>query len=189
MWLDLVREQTGEEVEIDWRPFSLDQANQKIGPEYLVWDLPDEELPPPLWAHRAGIAAKRQGQSTFNSFLISLLNERHLNRVELNDFEALTSIAEKSGLDIGQFAKDLNDRTTLQVIAASHQEAVNDLGVFGTPTVVFPNGGTAFLKMARLASKEQAARAFHSVMDLMEGDLFIGEVKRPQPPWPKGIPD
>lgn len=189
MWLDLVREQTGEEVDIDWRPFSLDQANQKVDPEYFVWDLPDEELPAPLWAHRAGIAAKRQNQPAFNRYLLALLNERHLNRVELDDLGALISIAEKAGLDVAQFTKDLNDRTALQVIAASHQEAVNELGIFGTPTVVFPNGGTAFLKMARLASKEQAARAFHSVMDLMEGDLFIGEVKRPQPPWPKGIPD
>jgi hypothetical protein len=189
VWLDLVKQETGEEVDVEWRPFSLDQVNQKVGDDYLAWDEPDENLAPALWGHRAGIAAKRQGKEALQRFMPLLLKARHIERIELSDKDALMAVAKEAGLDVDQFAKDLEDRSTLDEVAASHQEAVNDLGVFGTPTLVFPNGGTAFLKMSRLSSKGQATRAFHSVMDLMESDLFIGEVKRPQPPWPKGVPD
>ena len=186
-----MKQETGEEVDVEWRPFSLDQVNQKVGEDYLAWDEPDENLAPALWGHRAGIAAKRQGKEALQRFMPLLLKARHIDRLDLSDKDALKGVAKEAGLDLEQFAKDLEDRSTLDEVAASHQEAVNELGIFGTPTLVFPNGGTSFLKMSRLAttSKEQAARAFHSVMDLMEGDLFIGEVKRPQPPWPKGVPD
>ena len=39
MWLAKVREQTGQDIEVDWQPFSLAQVNNKEE-GVVVWELP-----------------------------------------------------------------------------------------------------------------------------------------------------
>jgi predicted DsbA family dithiol-disulfide isomerase len=167
----------------------LQQANQKIGPDYQAWGETDENLDGSLWGLRAGIAAKRQGEDAMRRYMPLLLKARHEERKDLGDKELLKGLAAKAHLDIDRFAKDLDDRTALEEIAASHKEAVEERGVFGTPTFVFENGASAFLKLIRPKTIEHAEKAFDSLVSVMSSDLFVGEVKRPQPPWPKGVFD
>ena len=176
-------------LEVTWRPFSLAQVNQKNGPDYRAWDEPDDGLDPSLWGLRAGQAARRQGEDALRSFLLLLLRARHQDRVELNDEAVLRTLAEEAGLDADRFDADLRDRSTLDEIAASHAHAVDAVGVFGTPTFVFEGGGSAFLKLIRPREPQQALSAFNSLLGLMRDEAFVGEVKRPQPPWPKGVFD
>ena len=183
----MVKQARGGELTINWKPFSLAQVNQKVGEGYKVWEEPADKLPPGVWGLRAGVAANRQGSERLERFLLALLTARHVDRKELGDKEVLRSVAEESGLDVEQFLIDLDDPSTLQEVADSHTEAVERYGVFGTPTFRFSNGGSAFLKILRPDTQEQAAKAYETVMELMEEELFIGEVKRPQPPWPKGV--
>ncbi len=180
----------GEEpIEINWKPFSLEQVNQKVGPDYKAWSEADEELNGSLWGLRAGIAAGRQGGDAMRRYLPLLLKARHVDRSDLGDHELLKGLAKEADLDVTQFEKDLSDRTTLDEIAESHTQAVEERGVFGTPTFVFEGGGSAFLKMIKPQTPEQASKAFDSLIPLMSSDVFVGEVKRPQPPWPKGVFD
>ena len=192
MWLDKVKAAMGgeEPLEVTWKPLSLAQINQKTGdPDYKAWAEPDESLDQSLWGLRAGQAARRQGEDALRAFLPLLLNARHQDRVELNDTAVLQRIAGEAGLDVDRFTADLNDRSTLDEIAESHTHAVEDLGVFGTPTFVFEGGGSAFLKLIRPQENKQALSAFNSLLGLMRDEVFVGEVKRPQPPWPKGVFD
>ena len=181
----------GEEpLEVTWKPLSLAQINQKTGdPDYRAWAEPDENLDQSLWGLRAGQAARRQGEDALRAFLPLLLNARHQERAELNDTALLQRLAGEAGLDVDRFTADLNDRSTLDEIAESHTHAVEELGVFGTPTFVFEGGGSAFLKLIRPQENEQALSAFNSLLGLMRDEVFVGEVKRPQPPWPKGVFD
>ncbi len=183
----MAKEGLGDElgVEVEWKPFSLEQVNQKVGDDYRVWDEPEDQTPPGVWGLRAGIAARRQGKEEAGRFLLGLLRARHMDRRELGDRAVLLDVAQEAGLDLERFVTDLEDRGALQEIAESHTEAVEKHGVFGTPTFIFAGGGSAFLKMLKPESKEEAARGYSSLMDLMRGDLLVGEVKRPQPPWPK----
>ena len=176
-------------MELNWKPFSLEQVNQKVGPDYHAWDESDDNLNASLWGLRAGTAAKRQGEDALRRYIPLLLKARHEDRRDLGDQELLKELAAKAGLDLARFEKDLADRTTLDEIAASHKEAVEERGVFGTPTFVFENGAAAFLKMIRPRTPQEAEKAFTSLVDMMEGQVFVGEVKRPQPPWPKGVFD
>ena len=177
-------------LEVTWKPLSLAQINQKTGdPDYRAWSEPDESLDQSLWGLRAGQAARRQGEDALRAFLPLLLNARHQDRVELNDVDVLQRLAGEAGLDVERFTADLNDRSTLDEIADSHTHAVEELGVFGTPTFVFEGGGSAFLKLIRPQENEQALSAFNSLLGLMRDEVFVGEVKRPQPPWPKGVFD
>ena len=192
VWLDQVKEARGgteAPIEITWKPFSLQQVNQKIGPDYQAWAEADEDLDGSLWGLRAGVAAKRQGEDAMRRYMPLLLKARHEDRKDLGDKDLLKELAAQANLDLDRFAKDLDDRTTLDEIAASHREAVEERGVFGTPTFVFENGASAFLKLIRPKTPEQAERAFDSLVDVMSNDIFVGEVKRPQPPWPKGVFD
>jgi hypothetical protein len=176
-------------IEITWKPFSLEQANQKIGPDYKAWDEADDDLDGSLWGLRAGVAAKRQGEDAMRRYIPLLLKARHEDRKDLGDKDLLKEFAMQADLDVPRFEKDLEDRTTLDEIAASHKEAAEELGVFGTPTFVFENGASAFLKLIRPNTPQDAERAFDSLVDVMQSEIFVGEVKRPQPPWPKGVFD
>ena len=176
-------------IEITWKPFSLQQVNQKVGPAYLAWNEPDEELHHSVWGLRAGEAARRQGEDALRRFMPFILEARHVERKELNDKELLKGLAAKAELDVARFGKDLDDRSLLDLIAASHTHAVEELGVFGTPTFVFENGASAFLKMLKPRTPEEAVRSFDALIPVLEGEVAVGELKRPQPPWPKGIFD
>ena len=181
MWLAKVKETYGEKLQVDWRPFSLEQSNSKEGPEWKVWEQPNG-----LLALRAGEAAKRQGTKVFDDFLIALMKARHEDRKELTDPEVIDEAARSAGLDLGQFKEDLVDPDLLQGIVKSHTQAVEEYGVFGVPTFIFPNGFSAFLKTYQ-PPEEDAVEVFEAINKLMGSWNFIGELKRPQPPWPKGV--
>ena len=189
MWLDLVKQARGgeEPIELNWKPFSLDQVNQKVGEDYKVWSEPEENIPDRVWGLRAGVAAGRQGDDALRRFMPLLLKARHDARENLGDMAVLTRVAAEAGLDVERFERDVKDRSSLEEVAASHESAVEQHGVFGTPTFVFENGTSTFLKLIRPDTPEQADAAFDHVLGLMEANAYVGEIKRPQPPWPKGV--
>jgi len=189
VWLDMVQEARDgiAPIEVTWKPFSLDQINQKVGEGYQVWDEPEENIPDRLWGLRAAVAADLQGPGALNKLLPLLLKARHEDRKNLGDFDVLTEAAVTAGLDKNRFLEDLKDRSSLEAVAKSHTTAVEQLGIFGTPTFVFEDGGTAFVKLIRPDTPDEAEKDFESVMSLVENARYVGEIKRPQPPWPRGI--
>ena len=191
MWLDLVKQARGgeEQIELNWKPFSLDQVNQKVGEDYKVWSEPEENIPDRVWGLRAGVAAGRQGADALRRFMPLLLEARHEARENLGDMAVLSRVAADAGLDVERFERDVKDRSSLEEVAASHEAAVEQHGVFGTPTFVFEDGTSTFLKLIRPDTPEQANAAFDHVLGLMEANAYIGEIKRPQPPWPQGVFD
>ena len=134
----------------------------------------------------SGEAAKRQGDELFDKFFLALLTERHGgSRAPLNDDSMFIKLAEGCGLNIEQFKSDIKDPKLVEIIANDHTEAVDIHGAFGTPTFVFGNGQSAYLKTF-IPPEEESVDAFKHFLGLFESRSYIGEVKRPQPPWPKG---
>ena len=189
MWLSKVRETTGKEIEVDWQPFSLTQVNSKDkGEDFRVWEQPEiiDGSDKALLAHRAGLAAKRQGKEKFESFFMSLLKSRHEEKKDLLDPAVIQEAATRAGLDLGQFQEDLTDPDLLREIGESHTRAVEEYGAFGVPTYVFPSGGSAFIKMF-IPPDDQAGEVYDTLTKLAADLKHVGEVKRPQPPWPHGV--
>ena len=186
MWLAKVEESTGETVEIDWQPFLLAQANNDK--EDKVWERPEiiDGSDNTLLAHRAGLAAKRQGKEVFQSFFMTLLRSRHEDKKDLNDPAVIQEAAEKSGVDQAQFREDIADPTLLKDLGESHTTAVEEVGAFGVPTFVFPSGKAAFLKLF-IPPDEQAVEMYESLFKTMSEFAYVGEIKRPQPPWPHDV--
>ena len=185
VWLESAKETAGDELELNWRGFLLEQINSKEGPDWKVWEQPGDYEFRGMWALRAGEAAKAQGPELFQQFHMALLRARHVDRVNVGDREVLMEIAARGGLDLEQFRADMEDQATKAKVAADHIEAVESYGVFGTPTFVFPNGAAAFVKLLK-PPEARASRALELLSEMMEDHIYIGEVKRPQPPWPKG---
>ena len=188
MWLDNVKNTYRGDLTITWKNFQLEQANNKEAEEWNVWDLPDHHDARSLVAAMAAEAARLQGDEEFDRFHLALLTERHgsKTRIPLNKDESVVLVAKKVGLDLKKFETDLKDRSLLEKIAKDHSEGTEDHGVFGTPTFVFEGGNAGYLKTF-IPPVEDSASFFEHFVALTFHRPYIGELKRPQPPWPKGL--
>ena len=187
MWLHRVKQEYGERLDITWKHFSLEQGNSKNGSEWKVWEQPDTYKSKSLVALRAGEAARRQGMEAFERLHLALLTARHggNGRISLDQTGPLVAVAGDAGLDASRLREDMGDRGLLDNIARDHTEAVERLGVFGTPTFVFDNGGAAYLK-SFIPPQEDSVAFFEHFVAIVAQRQYVGELKRPQPPWPKG---
>ena len=61
----------------------------------------------------------------------------------------LIEVGESVDLDMTQFQKNLGDRRLLAKLGEDHTFAEETLGVFGTPTLVFPERQAIFLRWCR----------------------------------------
>ncbi len=190
MWLARVKEQMGDDLQINWRSFALEQVNSKEGEDWKAWEQGDDYVSRGLWPLRGGIAARKQGEKAHAAYMDTILELKHVDREDIRSRESVLEVAKRIGpptLDIDKFTADIDDPDTLAEIGRDHEEAVT-LGVFGTPTFVFEDGSAAFLK-TYTPPEEETMEAFEHIMGAMRGRKYIGEIKRPQPPWPRGATD
>ena len=164
----------------------MEQINATDVGDWKVWYETDLTKTRSLSASVAGEAARRQGEDAFYSFFLKLLTERHGgNRIPLNDMGLLVDLAKDVGLNVTQLEKDIRDPSLISIISEDHIEATEKHGIFGTPTFVFPNGQSAYVKTF-IPPEDQGMKTFEHFLGLFMERSYIGEVKRPQPPWPKG---
>ena len=117
--------------------------------------------------------------SPLNRFHFTLLNARHRQRRNIADRNTLIEIADNANLDTDQFEKDMSDRTLLSRLAEDHTFAVETLGVFGTPTLVFAERKVIFMKLDSPPPLEDCVLVFNEVRHLAEQRQYITEIKRP----------
>ena len=183
MWLDRAGA-AGFEVDVTWRAFVLEEAAREDGPP--LWEREPEERGRSLLSLIAAKAAMRQGPERFARFHLAVLAARHDGgRIRLDRPGPLLEVARAEGLDAGHMEADLDDPSLAEQVASDHGEAVGEHGVFGTPTFLFPNGQSVFLK-AFIPPEDEAAEALSHFVGLFAERGYVGEAKRPQPPWPTG---
>ena len=187
MWLDRVRTELGDDLEINWRSFSLEQQNSKEGPEWKAWEQGPDYESRGLLALSAGVAARKQGDDLQWKFTLALLKARHEDKADVRVMDTITKVAVEAGLDADQLKSDMDDRETIATVAREHEEAAEQ-GIFGTPTYVFECAKPAFLKMFT-PPEDEAMGAFNDFMGIASGRKYFGELKRPQPPWPRDARD
>lgn len=182
VWLQRVKASIGPTLTINWKYFSLEQVNSQQGPEWKIWEQPETYPSRGLRAFWAAEATRRQGEAAFSSFHFALLRARHEERRDIADIATLIQVAESVGLEMTQFQQDLSDRQLLAKLVEDHTFAVETLGIFGTPTLVFPERQAIFLKMSPQPSPEESLPTFTELRHLVEGRRYIQEIKRPQHP-------
>jgi len=168
-------------LNVTWRYFSLTQVNSKDD-GWTVWDAPESEVVRGRLAFKAAEAARRQ--SRFDDFHMPLLEARHRDRLDIDQFEVVERVAIDCGLDIKRFRKDLADPGILEALARDHRQAVSVHGVFGTPTLVFPDGAAAYVRLAEAPDPAESNRVFERLLSIAAGEPSILELKRPRKPTP-----
>lgn len=187
IWLARVKEELGDGLDIRWRSFALEQVNSKEGDDWKAWEQGSDYVSRGLWALRGGIAARAQGVNAHSAYMEKILHLKHVEREDIRTREAVIAVAEAAGLNVSDFTDVLDDPATLRQIGEDHEAAV-ELGVFGTPTFVFEDGTSAFLKMFT-PPDDEAMGAFNDFMGIASNRKYFGEIKRPQPPWPRDARD
>lgn len=178
-WLQDVGEQLGDELRVTWRSFPLEQVNSENGPEWKLWEQPDEYRSRGLLAFRGAAAARLQGDDAFLRYHHALLFLKNIEALEHGKRSTVIQAAERAGLDPSRFEADLDDRALLHGIGADYERARSTYRVFGTPTFVFPNGATAYLKMLPAPSKDEAVPVFREFVRTVRDKTIIRELKRP----------
>ncbi len=168
-------------LDVRWRYFSLTQVNSKEE-GWTVWDAPTAEKVRGRLAFMAAEAARRQNR--FDLFHAALLRARHEGRLNLDDVEVIDVVAEESGLDADRFHRDLADPTIVAALARDHTNAIAVHGVFGTPTFVFPNGASAYIRLAEVPRADGALQLFDSLLAIAADEPRVLEIKRPVKPSP-----
>ena len=155
MLLLRVRE-LGRDFDARWRYFSLTQVNNKEE-GWTVWGVGDDRARGRL-AFKAAEAARRQ--EAFERLHMPLLEARHVRGQSLEDPEVVRAVARDGGLDLERFDRDLADPSILEALARDHQAAVSEHGAFGTPTFVFPDGGSAYVRIRPAPDGPEALQLF-----------------------------
>ena len=90
--------------------------------------------------------------------------------------------AEAAKLDPERFERDLDDRSLLARIGTDYEEARERHGVFGTPTFVFPNGASAYLKLTPGTEVPDPLILFGEFVRTVRDRPYLVEIKRPRKP-------
>ena len=168
---------SGRDVEVRWRYFSLTQVNSN-NDAWTVWHAPASEKVKGRLAFQAAEAARRQGR--FESFHMPLLLARHRDRLDIDEPSVVEEVAQAVGLDMDRYLADVADPLTLEALARDHTDAVSHHGVFGTPTLLFEDGASAYVRLAEPVPGEGAAELFDRLLSVAAGEPRILEIKRPK---------
>lgn len=179
--VDAVRASGLRPLSVRWRFFSLTQVNSKDD-GWTVWGAPDTENVRGRLAFAAAEAARRQGR--FDDLHMPLLEARHRDRLDLDDVRVVERVAVDSGLDLNRFRSDMASKDILKGLERDHGEAVSEHGVFGTPTFVFADGASAYVRLAEPVAGSAALEVFDRLLSVAAEEPRILEIKRPRKPAP-----
>jgi len=175
MWLADV-EKAGR-IHPTYRFFSLSQnhATRESAPAAPIWERDPKAKGLPAFI--AATAARAQGEAAGDRFRLALQRARHEDQLPVDQPTTHRLAAERAGLDVVRFETDLKaaDFTTL---AREHAEAVRR-GVFGVPTLVWPEGRSYYLKITDLIPAERAVPLYDAIETVHRFGEVI-EIKTPE---------
>lgn len=175
MWLAEV-EKAGR-IRPRFQYFSLSQNHQarEGSPNPPIWERDPRAKGLP--AFLAATAARAQGAELGDRFRLALQRARHEDHLPLDQRATHRIAAERAGLDVARWEKEVKaaDFTTL---AEEHAEAVRR-GVFGVPTLVWPEGRSYYLKITELIPSDRAVPLYDAIETVHRFGEVI-EIKTPE---------
>lgn len=180
MWLNQVQDELGDKLKINWRFFPLQQVNAK-DPDFKLWEPPNDGANATLRSYQAAHAARKQGDDTFRKFHAALFLKRHEDGRNLGQQQVLESAASDAGLDMDTFRKDLESDEVFSIVKEDFTHGKKELGVFGTPTIVFENGQGAYLKVSFRDLPKDPVKFWDEFVPIVRDRPEAIEIKRPQP--------
>jgi predicted DsbA family dithiol-disulfide isomerase len=174
--IDAVRLSARRAIDVRWRYFSLTQVNSKDD-GWTVWDAPASEFVKGRLAFAAAESARRQDR--FEPFHRALLDARHRERLDIDQLPVVEEVAAGAGLDLERLRADVADGAILRALESDHRDGVATHGVFGTPTFVFADGASAYVRLADVIAGNHAEEVFDRLLSVAAAEPRILEIKRP----------
>jgi predicted DsbA family dithiol-disulfide isomerase len=182
-WLREVNRQLGDNpIEVTWKFFPLEEVNAPPDADMPIWDLPPDRRSRGRDSFQAAAAARRQGREAFDRFHAELLTLKHEEGQDHGKRSTLDDAASRAQLDLARFAADLDDRSLLAEIKSDYVAGKEELGVFGTPTFVFPNGQSAYLRILPPPPPDEAVAFWLDFVKDVRDRSYLQEIKRPRRP-------
>lgn len=181
VWLEQVKEQLGDGLEINYRIFPLEQVNAKVE-GFKIWEQPNDGSSSTLRSFQGYWAARQQGPDLFKKFHLALFEKRHVEGRNLSKQEVLEAAAENAGLDLERFREDLKSDAVFKQIEEDYTYGHDTLGVFGTPTIVYENNRGAYLQVNFRSLPEDPVTFFEEFTKTVRDRPEVVEIKRPRPP-------
>ncbi len=178
VWMRDVQEQRPGALKINWCYFSLEQVNQTNGEDWKIWDQPDDTKSRSVWSFRGSEAARKQGNDAFERFMWELIQMKHVSDQPHGRKQTILEAARRAGLDEAAFEGAMNDRASLAKLAEDHQHATS-MGIFGTPTIVFPDGSAAYIQVRPAPPAAESLTMFDDFVYNVRKRPYFHEFKRP----------
>lgn len=183
LWMDEVARQLGEQAPlVSWKFFPLEQVNAPEDAKVAIWDLPADRRSRGRDSLHAAAAARRQGSDVFHRFHLALLGLKHDDGQDHGMAATLEEAARRAELDLDRFRADVADRSLLGEVRDDYTTAREQLGVFGTPTFVFPNGNSAYLQTLPAPPPEDAVPVWEDFVSIVRDRPYLREIKRAKRP-------
>lgn len=179
MWLYQVQDELGDKLRVNWRFFPLEQVNAKDA-DFKLWELPNDGTNATLRSYQAAHAARKQGDDAFRKLHAALFLKRHEAGRNLGQKQVLEAAATEAGLDLDTFRKDLDSDEVFSVVKDDFTYGKRELGVFGTPTIVFENGQGAYLKVNFRDLPKDPVKFWDEFVPVVRDRPEVIEIKRPQ---------
>jgi predicted DsbA family dithiol-disulfide isomerase len=175
-----VREKLGEDLNITWKAFLLEQANSRRGDEWKAWKDPrftSRDIPP----HEATKSVlATHGQEAFERYHMAVFRAYHQDKRDIANPLELLAIAREVDLDTTVLAEDLRTRKYREEVGADHQEGDDEYDIFGVPTIVFDGQQPTFIKLdAGAWEGPDDMELFQSVVAVAAKRPYMLEIKKP----------
>ena len=177
-----MKEKWGENLQVTYKAFMLEQANHKREPDYKVW-LDRFYALRDMQSLEAAKCAALQGEEQFHELNLRLFRAFHQEKLDISDQLVICKLAEEAGLDMDRFIEDMRSHSQREAVIREHDEAIEKYGIFGAPTIVFDNGEAIFVKLAAgdwEGTEDEAL--FQRVADMASEMPFVMELKKPSLP-------
>jgi len=165
----------GADWDVTFLPFSLSQVHVPEGGT-PVWD--DPAKTPDLLALAAGVVTRDQYPDRFLDAHVALFAARHDEGLDLRVPDVVAGVLDGVGLPGDKVVAEIQTSGAVQEIRRVHEQAVNELDVFGVPTFVVDDRAV----FVRLMNRPQgdtvlARRTIQGVLDLFDAMPDLNEFK------------
>ena len=146
-WLTRLQEKD-KSLKVNYKAFVLEQANfaHARGEDWKAWEdksMASRDIP----SLEASKCAGLQGEGQFAKYHVALHRAKHKDGKDITNQLILRDVAIEVGLDVERWEEDMKNGAGIPLLAADHEEAEGEYGVFGVPTLLFDTGNPVFVKL------------------------------------------
>jgi 2-hydroxychromene-2-carboxylate isomerase len=173
----------GASPDVEWLPFSLEQVNEEHGDGVYLWEHP--EIPTGSFLGlAAGRWIERRSPEAFETYHYAAFTAMHDEERAL-DRDTVLALAKDAGADVAPLEEAIDTGAAIRAAGAEYVRLYNEHGVFGTPTLIFPDGTGLYVRLHGVWEDDAHRRRVWDQIAALVAEPIVSEIKRTVPPEPE----